>query len=173
MPSERRFAGKRLLRPLLGVARAELEAYARERALPWVEDESNADARHARNFRRHKVLPVVATRFPAAAASLAQAASHFGEADQLLGELAEQDWQRVSDGDAAVLAELRKLSPARLKNLLRFRLNQLGWRTPAAARLDEFARQLQSAGPDRHPALDLPDGTLRAGRGRLRWLPSG
>jgi tRNA(Ile)-lysidine synthase len=62
------------------------------------------------------------------------------------------------------------LSAQRIKNLLRFRLRQLTWQAPVAARLDEFVRQLMTAGPDRHPELKLVAGIMRAGKGRLIWM---
>ncbi|MBS1161566.1 MAG: PP-loop [Proteobacteria bacterium] len=172
IPAERRCGRQRLLRPLLGSARPELEAYARQHALRWIEDESNADPHYSRNFLRHQVLPVLRQRFPAAESSLAQAAQHFAEADGLLAELALADWQTVgADASGApVVRLLCALSLPRLKNLLRYRLRQLGWRAPAAGRLDEFARQLLTAGADRHPRLDLPDGCLCVAARRLHWL---
>lgn len=171
MPAERQFGALRLLRPLLGISRGEVEAYARANALRWVDDESNADTSLTRNFLRHETLTAVSQRFPAAESSLAQAASNFAEAVELLDDLAEMDWQFVRDGDAAQLLPLRSLSLSRLKNLLRYRLRKLGWRVPVATRLDEFCRQLQTAAPDRHPILILPEGKMRSGRGLLRWLP--
>lgn len=171
MPAERQFGCLRLLRPLLTSSRAEIEAYAMSEGLDWIDDESNADISLTRNFLRHEALASLVQRFPAAEASLAQAAANFGEAAGLLDELAEQDWQRVGEGEAARLSEMRQLSLPRLKNLLRYRLRCLGWQVPVATRLDEFARQLQSAGSDRHPELVLPDGKMRAGRGLLHWMP--
>ena len=173
MPAERRQQGLRILRPLLDVSREEIEAYARDHRLAWVDDESNCDTGLTRNFLRHEVLTVLAGRFPAAERNLAQAAGRFAEADALLGELAALDWRAAADGDALELAALRELSLPRLKNLLRYRLRQLGWHAPAAARLDEFARQLRAAGADRHPALDLAEGSMVAGRGALRWVGRG
>ena len=170
IPVERRRQHLRILRPLLDVSRDEIETYARDHQLAWVDDESNRDTGLSRNFLRHRVLTVLGARFPAAERNLAQAAGHFAEADVLLGELALIDWRSAADGEALKLAMLRELSLPRLKNLLRYRLRQLGWRAPAAVRLDEFARQLQTAGADRHPALDLAEGTLIAGGGVLRWV---
>lgn len=170
IPADRRLGRLRILRPLLGVSRNEIEAYAQAARLEWIDDESNADTALSRNFMRHEVLTALAKRFPAAERNLAQAASHFAEADLLLGELAGIDWQTVADGEALLLVKVREMSLSRLKNLLRHRLRQLGWQVPAAARLEEFARQLQSAGPDRHPALDLAEGSMIAGQGRLRWV---
>ena len=170
IPVERRRQQLRILRPLLDVSRDAIETYARDHQLAWVDDESNRDTGLSRNFLRHRVLTVLGARFPAAERNLAQAAGHFAEADVLLGELALIDWRSAADGEALKLAMLRELSLPRLKNLLRYRLRQLGWRAPAAVRLDEFARQLQTAGADRHPALDLAEGTLIAGGGVLRWV---
>ncbi|RKT50042.1 tRNA(Ile)-lysidine synthase [Azonexus fungiphilus] len=165
-------AGLRLLRPLLDVPRAAIDAYAAAHGLTWIDDESNDDRRFSRNFLRHEVLTVIAARFPGVEANLAQAAGHFGEAVDLLDEVAASDWAAVRVGDAAALDGLRRLSFARLKNLLRWRLRQLGWQPPVAARLDEFARQLLVAAPDRHPELRLPAGRMRLTRGRLHWLLS-
>lgn len=171
MPVERQWAGLRMLRPLLDVSRGEIETYAHASGLGWVDDESNADTTLTRNFIRHEVLTAVNRRFPAAETALAQAAANFAEASGLLDELAIIDWQFAADGEAARLSVLRTLSLPRLKNVLRYRMRQLGWRVPVANRLDEFARQIQTAGLDRHPELQLPEGKMWCGKGLLCWLP--
>lgn len=163
-------AGMRILRPLLGVARGEIEDYARAYGLAWVEDESNRDTSLSRNFLRHAILPALTARFPAAEVTLARAAGHFAEASALLDEMAAQDWALVAVGERAALAGLRGLSISRLKNLLRWRLQMLGWQVPVADRLEEFARQILTAAPDRHPELVLPAGCMRLSRGWLSWL---
>lgn len=169
MPQERLLGRLRLLRPLLEVAPTELEAYGRAHDLVWVEDESNADLSLSRNYLRHEILASLSERFPGMQHALGQAAGHFAEAERLLGELAESDWLRCSDGQCLRLSKARLLSDERLKNLLRWRLRQRNWRVPVAARLNEFVRQLRSAGPDRHPALPLPEGVMRVKRGLLFW----
>jgi len=170
MPVERRFGDLRLLRPLLDVSRVEIENYASAEGLAWITDESNSDISLTRNFLRHETLAALSERFPSAEVSLAQAAKNFAESVGLLDELAAQDWQLVSEGDSACMRTLRQLSVPRLKNLLRQRLRLLGWQVPVASRLEEFARQLKSAAPDRHPELTLPDGKMRVARGLLHWL---
>lgn len=172
MLPEREAHGLNVLRPLLGETRATIADYAAQHALRWVEDESNDNTQFARNFLRHEVLTVIRRRFPAADSALAQAAGHFAEAAGLLDELAWLDWQRVAVGEAAALPALRELSEARLKNLLRWRLRELGWQVPVRSRLDEFVRQLLSAAPDRHPELCLPAGRMRVAQRQLHWLPA-
>jgi tRNA(Ile)-lysidine synthase len=61
---ELRGTGVQIFRPLLEHSRAELAAYARERGLRWVEDESNESTVHTRNFLRHDVAPLLEARHP-------------------------------------------------------------------------------------------------------------
>ena len=49
------------IRPLLGATRQELEAYAREKGLAWVEDPSNARGDYLRNRLRREALPLLET----------------------------------------------------------------------------------------------------------------
>ncbi|MDR2390876.1 MAG: tRNA lysidine(34) synthetase TilS [Planctomycetota bacterium] len=46
-------------RPLLGFAREEIVAYAREHSLVWREDATNRDLACARNRTRHRILPIL------------------------------------------------------------------------------------------------------------------
>ncbi|MEJ5229177.1 MAG: tRNA lysidine(34) synthetase TilS [Pseudothermotoga sp.] len=47
------------IRPFLHFKRDEIEAYAMRNRIPHVEDESNLDVTYARNYIRHKIMPVV------------------------------------------------------------------------------------------------------------------
>jgi len=116
MARESRFRGKTLLRPLLDMPRAEIEAYARRNRLSWIEDESNADEALTRNFVRRSVGPLLEKRFPAWKQSLARAARHFSSAEAGAGEL------------------LRKFLQTR------------GLRAPSEAKLVEMLKQLTSGG---------------------------
>ena len=156
------------LRPLLGVRRAAIEAWARARGLQWVEDESNADCRFARNDIRHRLLPAAEKGFPAAVPALVRAAEHFREADELLNALAAID--EVACGGVELGREaLLALGEARAANLLRWQARRLGGRAPTRVRLHETLRQLR--GTDGLRALHLPFGDLAccAYRGKV-WL---
>src|SRR5262245_58626390 len=109
MAPVRAAAGPTLLRPLLGAARAEIERYARGRGLEWVEDESNADERRARNLVRRRVMPLLVELNAAAAANLARSAAHLAEAHELARALAALDAREaMRDGrlSASALARL-------------------------------------------------------------------
>ena len=65
-----------VLRPLLGVSRAEILAHLRERGLAWREDPSNDDLAYRRNRVRHELLPYLEERFnPGIRAGLARTAA--------------------------------------------------------------------------------------------------
>ena len=159
------------LRPLLGLRRAQVVAYARAHGLTWVEDESNVDERYVRNLLRHRVMPVLEEAFPAAVPVLGRAGAQFREADGLLGDLARLD-EAACGGAMLERAKLLLLSDERVRNLLRWRIREMGLEVPARARLVETVRQLRAA-PEQ--ALRLPLGAVVccAYRGRLWLEPEG
>lgn len=159
----------RVLRPLLGLGRDVLVEYAGNHRLAWVEDESNADLRFTRNFLRREIIPAMASRFPRVGEQLAAAAGHFGEADRLLDDLAVLDLGACRPEFPLPLALFRQLSDARGRNLLRAMLGWYKLQPPDERRLKEFARQLRTAGKDRHPRLDLPRYSLWCEAGRLHF----
>jgi len=162
-----------ILRPLLDVTRAEIEAYARKRKLKWIEDESNQDIYFQRNYLRHEVLPVVARRFPAYRATLARAAQHLAEAARTLDEVAAADGAEwIASGSLAVDA-LRRLPAARARNLLRYFLAGHGLTMPGAVRLEEALRQALDAKQDALVLVELGDLTLRRHAGNLHLVRSG
>jgi len=63
-----------IVRPLLGVGRAEVEAYLRALGQPWREDSTNADTKFLRNRVRHELLPELRKVNPNVSTQLAQTA---------------------------------------------------------------------------------------------------
>jgi tRNA(Ile)-lysidine synthase len=167
----RKRSGK-LLRPLLNVGRDEIARYAAEHRLDWIEDESNGDLRHARNFLRHRILAPMTQRFPAAPKNLAGAAARFAEAQDLLDDLARLDLG-ASTGFPVTVAALQALAEPRARNVLRYLLAGQAVRIPGAARLREALRQMLTAGSDRHPALQLGEHRLVRRRGLIYLDPPG
>ena len=176
MPRQRRLGAGRLCRPLLDVSRAQLEAYALEKGLAWIEDPSNEQTVFSRNYLRHEVFPVLIQRWPQAAASLARSAAHCAEAQGLLDELAQQD---LRDADTVTefawlgvpsleLAPIARLSPARQRNALRHWLAAF---TPLPD-TDHWAgwNALRNARDGAQPVWKLAEGELHRAGGRIWWL---
>ena len=149
MSPSRSFTGARarLLRPLLGTSRAEIETWARLRGLKWIEDESNSDTLRRRNFLRQEVFPLLERQFPAAKTTIARAAGHLAEARELLDQMAQTDLESCG-GTAPDITVLRRLGEARAKNLLRYWCEARGIQPLSAARTTELLRQLRECGSD-------------------------
>lgn len=176
IPASRPLAGGVVVRPLLDCSRAELLAYAQHHGLRWVDDPSNNDPAHARNYLRHRVLPSFNQHWPQAMQNLARSAAHLREAQGLLDELAQTDLAAATSTTAfpwltlpsLALSPLLQLSPARQRNALRHWLAGLT-RLPDS---DHWAgwQNLRDAGVDASPVWRLSDGELQRGDGRLWWL---
>jgi tRNA(Ile)-lysidine synthase len=160
-----------MARPLLGVTRAELEAFAAQHHVAWVEDESNSDPRYTRNALRHQVMPVLAQAFPGFQRRIARSGAHAQSAQRLLNELAQQDLAACLDGEAIDLTRLRELSADRIDNLLRHWFSQRGLGMPSTAWLEQMVKQLLSAREDTQPLVSHPDIDVRRHRERLVLVP--
>ena len=168
MPAQRRLGEGRLMRPLLTLSRAFIETQAQAWGLVWHDDESNLDVGFDRNFLRHRVLPVLGERWPHVVDSLSQVAEACGEADALLGELAEIDADSACHADGQLLcAPLASLSTRRQMNLMRYWLRKQGVQPPGRQRLLAGVAMLLQAGEDRQPALEWPGWSVRRYRGAL------
>jgi tRNA(Ile)-lysidine synthase len=176
IPADRALGAGRLVRPLLDIGRDELEAYAREQGLDWIEDPSNQCLDHSRNYLRHQVLPVIQQRWPRASASMARAAAHLCEAQELLGELANVDLQAARacprlqwlSIPSLSLQSLKTLGPARQRNALRHWLGAF----TTLPDTDHWAGwdALRDAAMDAAPIWRLAAGELHRGDGCIWWL---
>ncbi len=146
MPRVMSFGKGLLVRPLLDFTRLELQAYAKDRQLTWIEDSSNWNLRFSRNFVRHQVLPLLQQRWPESSKTLARVAENAAEAHQLLEALAHEDWLKVRDPSSSnvVISRLLQLTPARRRNCLRYWLSQLSFSLPSQVQLHQIELLLES-----------------------------
>jgi tRNA(Ile)-lysidine synthase len=166
-----RATGLRLIRPLLEVPRSAIAAYARERDLAWVEDESNACVDLDRNFVRHAILPRLAERFPAYAQTWARAALNLSDLAALADEVACDDARGAIRSEALGIERLRALSLPRARNLLRWYLATQDLQPLARAQLNALLDQLLAARADANPSLELGGAVVYRHRGALHVRP--
>ncbi|MGH8727386.1 MAG: tRNA lysidine(34) synthetase TilS [Burkholderiales bacterium] len=162
----------RILRPLLGVPRAGILNYAIKRGLKWIEDESNRDTSFDRNFLRREILPAMEKRFPAYRETIARAADNLGDAAELLDELACIDAKHCITEEAIDIAELKRLSLGRAKNLLRFFLRERGLPMPDRAWLEQALRQILHSRTDAKTCIALGEFELRRYRQKIYLVRS-
>lgn len=154
MPRVSRFAAGRHARPLLPFSRQALQAYAEAESLTWVEDGSNTNLGFDRNYLRRKVLPLLRSRWPGYAKTLARAARHQAEAAALLAETAAADFAAVTGNypDALSVSRLREFSNIRQRNIIRHWVKKQTLDLPTEAVLDQITATLAAA-PDRCPVV--------------------
>lgn len=159
-------------RPLLDLERADLRSYAEAQGLRWVEDPSNEQSRYDRNYLRHHVMPLLKQRWPSVLHNLHRYASHQGESDQLLQQLAQLDLQAFPDHrDSLSIEALAKLDPLRQKNLLRYWLTLQGQPLPSAAILDEILKQVVQGSDDNRARVQWAGVEARHFQRRMYVIP--
>lgn len=83
--------GVKVLRPMLGIARKEIEVFLRAKGVEWREDSSNTSQSYLRNRVRARVLPMLEEALnPDIMDALARTADVVREDDALLNALAEE-----------------------------------------------------------------------------------
>ncbi|MGB0124587.1 MAG: tRNA lysidine(34) synthetase TilS [Silvibacterium sp.] len=166
-----------ILRPFLGVRRAEIEAWLTHLEQPWREDTTNSDTSHTRNRLRRELLPALATYNPQIYGQLANLATLArdedaywqGELGRILPPLLLPGRPVRGGGRAAsakpnetsVALEIERLpaSPAVRRRILRAAARQLG----VALNFEQTERLLAMCGtnPSRRQMLTA---VLRAER---------
>jgi tRNA(Ile)-lysidine synthase len=156
------------LRPLLDVPQSELlRAFGASSSGVSMIDPMNEDLRFDRGYLRRQVWPLIESRWPGAAATLARTARHLSEAQELLDRAAAADVERLRDGAALSVPGLRSLRSRERINALRFWLCDANVEPPSTARLNEALRQVLEADVDHLPAIVWGDHALRRYRQRV------
>lgn len=158
----------RIIRPLLGVRREQIEEYLREEGQPWREDASNGDTNHTRNRIRHELMPMLRTYNPKVDRALANVAELAREEELrwqaelvrllpqivLPGRPVRGGGRAVSTapGESSLAIEIERLrgfDPALRRRVLRAAARQLG----ARLNFEETARILALCGLEPHPTV--------------------
>lgn len=168
----------RVVRPLLGVSRAEVLDYARARGFSWREDSSNRDAAFARARLRLGGLAELAEALnPAwrrAAANLAEAQRRESEwIEALVAREAKQRFTRSGAGLCAPRQGWDELPEGLLRRLVHFALRELSVGRDLSRvhilRVADFLRGARTGA-----RLELPGGLwLRCERGGFHFMRAG
>jgi len=145
-----------VIRPLLDVSQQDIQLYAQQHNLKWIDDPSNVDTRWSRNYLRHKVWPKLEQRWPQAEITLSRSAQHCAEASELLMELAEQDMEFLGinvNSETLPITELMSLSLARQRNLLRHYIERRQFTLPSTTVLQCVIDEVCLAAQDSEPLV--------------------
>jgi tRNA(Ile)-lysidine synthase len=134
------FPEGRILRPLLGTTRAEVEAYLKQLGQSWREDSTNRHLTFTRNRIRHELLPLLETWNPRLREHLAQMAAlardeegwwqaemaHLAPQHLLMGRPVRGGGRAAAAVVALDVTRLAALAPAVQRRLLRYAAGQMG-----------------------------------------------
>lgn len=156
-----------LLRPLLSLSRQQIEYYAKQNKLLWIEDESNQDLSFERNWWRQKFLPELWQKFPAHKNTTLRTIEQLSKQQQLLSELVSpylQQTQSYSNqqlknmpwlAGTINLKYLPQLSNALQSEVLRRWLAQFEIYSLSAIQLQTINVQIINAQQDAQPFIQL------------------
>ncbi len=150
----------RILRPLLGCTRAEIEDYLRREEVPHVEDGSNREEIFRRNRIRLQVMPVLRELNPRFSQAALRTADLLREDRDCLEALAEDFLRREFDGESLSLDAFNGLHRAVASRVLR-RL------CPLSLQQNHVQDALRFCRGEGLGFLDLPGLRLRREQGRL------
>jgi tRNA(Ile)-lysidine synthase len=158
MPESRPLGLGQLIRPLLAYSKEAIHREAGDRALKWIEDESNIDDRFDRNYIRNHIIPVIAKRWPEYPQAIMHSAGLSDQADQLSRALALEDLTRLDlseerAGWSISLDGLSGLSVLRQKNLLRYWSEIKKLPAPSSKIINEILSSVVAARQDASPEV--------------------
>ena len=116
-----------LIRPMLNVTRAEVEAFLAEYAVDYIHDSSNSTDEFLRNRLRHHVMPLLKAENPKLAENLSAMALRLREDERALSDLSQLDRPEVE--------KLRTMAPAVRTRALENFLKGNGVREPEAVHI--------------------------------------
>ncbi len=154
----------KIIRPLLGLTRAEIEQFLAESGTPHVEDSTNESDSCSRNRIRHAVMPVLREINPALSEAVARTGRLLRRDEDCLDGLAEDFIEKHFDGESLPAAELLSLHEAVSSRVVRKLL-------PHAAEEKHIRAVLALCRSDGRALLDLPGAQPRCERGRLYFAP--
>ncbi len=155
----------KLIRPMLGITRREVEDFLAEWHLPHVEDSTNETDTFLRNRLRHHVMPLLAAENPRIAENLSQMALRLREDEACLSQLS--NYETLPEVET-----LRTLPSAVRSRMLERFLKENGVREPEDVHIAQAEALVFSDSPSASAAF--PGGvTLSRQYGHLTANPTG
>lgn len=108
----------RIVRPMLNLSRADVEAYCIQHNLRYVTDSSNLTTDYARNKIRHQVLPVLREINSGAEHNIAGTIAVLAQEQDFLEQQAAQAYERVRGSNGLLLSPLTAEHPAMQSRVL-------------------------------------------------------
>ena len=152
-----------IVRPLIAVTRAQIEAYLEENEVPHVEDSTNQSEDYTRNLIRRRVMPVLREINPRFAEAAGRTSLLCARDEDCLSSLANDFLRENYDGESIPMGKLSALHPAIASRVLRHLLPGLG--------MEHVERLLEMSAETGLRELEVPGRKLHIQQGRLFFAP--
>ena len=182
MPTSRAFGDGLHLRPLLDFSRSDIEAFADEQQLHWIEDPSNSDISFDRNYLRSTIMPLLQQRWQEVVPQMVTVARLQSNNLRVLDDMAAIDLANASAVSPPTfrafsydtismlsLDGLMRLTSPRLLNLLRYWITQTVG-APTRNLLSEIETGLVYSQEDANPLIEFSGFQFRKYQGVLYLL---
>lgn len=175
MPSKRAVGKGQLIRPLLKILRTDLERYATENKITWVEDDTNDLDHFDRNYIRNRVIPILADRWPDYRARLTSTSELNAQSNSLTKSVAEQDLASLKIKDERAgwslrLTTFNQLHSERQKNVLRYWAELKDLPVPKSKAIKEIIAAVINSRIDASPKVCVQNTQYRRYSDRLYLL---
>lgn len=168
MPYQRSIGSAALLRPLLGYSRQELEEYAEAKGLNWINDDSNNDQRFDRNYLRHTVIPMLASRWPGFRNTFLRHVEINHQLHQSIEFFVNRELAGlVGENNELGIESLRQYELPVQQNLIRVWIEAQGLPAPGYQQLQKIMTEVMAAREDGNPELNWSSGSVRRYRDAL------
>ena len=168
MPVRKVFADGHLLRPLLETSLAQIQAYAKQHQLSWLDDPANHNLNFDRNYIRHKVSKVLASRWRHWDTAICRAANHQGSLLRIVRQVEQQLLERCQQRDGTLLLDqCFDLTGDEKKLLLRYWLRQKNIIVPNQKQTNHLIQSFFTDPSSAGGVVTWKNGEVRRYRGRL------
>ena len=140
-------------RPLLDLSREQIGQWSTQLNIAYINDPSNIDTHYDRAWCRLQLWPVIQQRFAKMQQAISRSSELMQDADQILQEVLQQDWQACGTATQLNLIDLQRLSTARQRQLLSFWMKGDGQYRPALHMVNRLQDEVIAAKSDAQAAL--------------------
>lgn len=171
MPEWRSLGKGKIYRPLLNISRQELEKYAAEKQLMWIEDESNTNQDFSRNFLRHHIIPQLQNRWPGLINNLCRSAKHCASAKTFIDTTITETLHNMMDEQYRLsIAGLLTYPRDTQKIIIRLWLEKQGFKKPNEDKINRIIDEVILAKEDANPLVAWREAQVRRYQCRLYAL---
>ena len=174
MPVYKKESSLITFRPLLEHSREEIEYYAKQNNLEWIEDLTNYNTKFDRNYIRKEILPKLQMRWPSIVKTLYRSSKLQAEHNQLIEAVYDKKVDELINDNKDVLSitKLKNNSTLEQKVILRSWIKKNNFRYPSENILNQILQSALESDYDKTPLVSFGGCDIRRFRNNLYIMKS-